>query len=100
MSTSGALTDRYVLATGAGGAYRLRLVDEVHGADTRAFLLRAGLRPGMRVADVGCGTGTVACWMAEQVGPDGSVVGIDVSEGQIQQARVNAAAVGLHNVEL
>ena len=44
------------------------VVNEVHGPDTRAFLQRAGLKSGMRVADIGCGIGTISCWMAEQVG--------------------------------
>jgi ubiquinone/menaquinone biosynthesis C-methylase UbiE len=90
--------DRYVLATGEEGAYRLRVVNSVHGPDTEAFLLRAGLRPGMRVADVGCGIGTISCWMGEQVGQAGSVVGVDVSAGQVEEARRNALAAGLGNV--
>jgi ubiquinone/menaquinone biosynthesis C-methylase UbiE len=95
------MTDRsehYVLATGEEGAYRLHLVNSVHGPDTEAFLLRAGLRPGMRVADIGCGIGTISCWMAEQVGPSGSVMGVDVSAGQVEQARQNAVQAGLANV--
>jgi ubiquinone/menaquinone biosynthesis C-methylase UbiE len=89
--------NRYVLATGEEGAYRLRIVNSVHGPDTEAFLLRAGLAEGMRVADIGCGIGTISCWMAEQVSPSGSVTGIDVSEGQVEQARLNAEAKGLTN---
>jgi ubiquinone/menaquinone biosynthesis C-methylase UbiE len=93
MSTS----ERYVLATGDEGAYRLRVVNSVHGSDTEAFLLRAGLRPRMRVADVGCGIGTISCWIAQQVGPNGTVDGVDISEAQIHQARAAASSAGLTN---
>jgi SAM-dependent methyltransferase len=91
--------DRYVLATGEEGAFRLRVVNSVHGPDTEEFLRRAGLRSGMRTADIGCGIGTISCWIAEHVGPSGSVVGIDVSEPQIVQARALAARSGLKNME-
>jgi len=90
--------ERYVLATGAEGEERLAVVNAVHGPDTRAFLLRAGLRLGMRVADIGCGIGTISCWMAEQVGAGGSVQGVDVSEGQVETARRRAGAAGIENV--
>jgi SAM-dependent methyltransferase len=78
----------YVLATGAGApAARLRLVDEVYGASTREMLIEAGLKPGMRIADMACGVGTVSCWMAGQVGPTGKVVAVDISSAQLDVAR-------------
>jgi SAM-dependent methyltransferase len=41
----------------------------------------------MRVADIGCGVGMVSAWLAETVGTDGHVVGIDASAAQLVQAR-------------
>ena len=47
----------------------------------------AGLRPGERVLDVGCGTGTVARRAAELVGSTGSVSALDVNAGMLSVAR-------------
>jgi SAM-dependent methyltransferase len=41
----------------------------------------------MRVADLGCGVGLVTAVLAELVGPDGHVVGVDASAAQLAQAR-------------
>lgn len=54
---------------------------------------RLGLAEGARVLDVGCGTGRLARWIAEQLGPTGGVVGIDPLEHRISIARSHAGAV-------
>ncbi|KAI1176237.1 S-adenosyl-L-methionine-dependent methyltransferase [Nemania sp. FL0916] len=54
---------------------------------TGAFLLdQLEVAPGMRVLDVGCGPGDLTAQIAELVGPDGSVVGIDPSKERIDIA--------------
>ncbi len=90
--------ERYVLATGAEGAERLKVVQGVHGVDTADFLRRLGDLKGKRIADIGCGIGAVSCYLAEQVGETGEVVGIDRSAEQVEQAQNRAKARGLHNV--
>jgi SAM-dependent methyltransferase len=77
----------YVLATGQAADYRLRLLHDLYGPGTRRLLLEAGLRRGMHVADVGCGVGLVTALLADLVGPEGHVVGIDASAAQLAQAR-------------
>ena len=67
--------DRYVLGTGEAGADRLRILHRAYGPGTRRFLGVAGLQPGMRVADVGCGVGRVTVDLAELVGAKGHVGG-------------------------
>lgn len=57
------------------------------------------LQPGHRVLDAGTGTGFAALHAARQVGPGGRVVGVDISEGMLAQARNAAAASGHHNLE-
>jgi SAM-dependent methyltransferase len=85
---------RYVLATGEAAAHRLQLLHAAYGPGTRRVLLESGLRPGMRVADFGCGVGMVTGLLAELVGPKGHVVGIDSNAAQLDQARALLAARG------
>jgi SAM-dependent methyltransferase len=82
---------RYALATGEAADYRLRILHGLYGPGTRRLLVEAGLRRGMRVADVGCGVGTVTALLAELVGPEGHVVGIDASGAQLAQAHERLA---------
>src|SRR5262249_60768422 len=81
------LAEPYILATGGKAVKRLRLLHDVYGPGTEALFHRVGLRDGLRVVDLGCGSGNTACWVAQQVAPSGSVVAIDISGDQIEQAR-------------
>ena len=57
---------------------RLRVLARVTDPVTRATLTRIGITAGWHCCDVGSGAGTVAAWMAEQVGPSGRVLSVDV----------------------
>src|SRR5215471_6213709 len=93
-------TGEYALATGAAAVRRLFVLHYIYSPAGRRLLVQAGLRPGMHVADFGCGVGAVTRMLAEMVGPNGSVTGIDASEAQIDQAAKICAGSGLRNVEL
>lgn len=54
---------------------------------------------GERVLDLGCGAGTDSLIAALMVGPQGSVVGVDMTPEMLAKARVAAAAMGLSNAE-
>jgi SAM-dependent methyltransferase len=53
---------------------------------------RLGLTDGLRVLDVGCGTGRLAHWLAERVGATGVVAGIDPLQERIDIARSRGGA--------
>jgi SAM-dependent methyltransferase len=92
-------SEHYILATGGKDVERLRILHEVYGPGTEALFHRVGLHDGLHVVEVGCGSGNTACWVARQVAPTGSVVAIDNSTAQIEQARRQAQSRGLRNVE-
>src|SRR5712671_4948388 len=55
-------------------------------ATFQALIAAAGVQPGQRVLDVGCGTGYFARLLAQAVGNDGLVVGVDASPEMIRYA--------------
>src|SRR5579859_7401041 len=70
----------------------------LHTQPTKHLFIQAGLKPGMRVLDVGCGAGDVAFLAAEFVGSNGSILGIDTSRRALDTARLRADRAGLRNI--
>lgn len=63
------------------------------------LLAAGGIRPGMRVLDVACGTGIVARKAAGLAGPSGRIAGLDTNEGMLRVARRCAGAEGCGTIE-
>jgi SAM-dependent methyltransferase len=84
----------YVL--GRSGSESQRLIKQSNFLQpfTERIFRRAGLVPGMRVLDLGCGVGDVSFLAAELVGPSGSVLGIDRDPGVLAIARERARQAG------
>ena len=56
------------------------------------------LRPGMRVLDLGCGTGSGTLEIARRVGPSGTVLGLDASPRMIAEAERKSGSLGSGSV--
>ncbi len=89
----------YILGHSDSELRRLMLQSAVIRPITERLLHESGIEAGMRVLDVGSGTGDVAMLAAELVGPRGSVVGIDRSADALREARKRAKATGHSNIE-
>src|SRR2546421_7994686 len=60
----------------------------------------AGLRPGDRVLDVGSGRGANLFPAAAAVGPEGSVIGVDLAPGMVAQTAAEIERRGLTNARV
>ena len=88
---SGVLFDRFV-------QYREVVVQGLAAFGDVAMQLHPP-RPGARVLDIGCGFGDTTQQLARLVGPEGSAVGVDVSEPFVAAAVEEASEAGAKNVE-
>ena len=86
-------TSGWQLQRGAADAYERYLVPAIFRQWAEALVRQAHCGAGDRVLDVGCGTGIVARSAAGLVGPDGTVVGVDVNPAMVMVARHVAAHV-------
>jgi ubiquinone/menaquinone biosynthesis C-methylase UbiE len=89
----------YVLEVGKKGFDRLKFINIVFGEHSRNLLRRAGIGRGNRILEIGCGTGSMTTWLAEQVGAEGRVVAVDASDKQLEIARKAAQEAGSTNIE-
>lgn len=54
--------------------------------------------PGENVLDIACGSGNVAFYIADTVGPEGSITGIDISQGMIRRCNEKLEESGHTNM--
>lgn len=66
----------------------------------RAAVARLDLAPGQTVLDMGCGTGMSFPLLEEVIGPEGHIVGIDLSPEMLAYARARVARQHWGNVTL
>jgi SAM-dependent methyltransferase len=83
-------------AVGQRWAAEQAKLDELIRPFGEAVLAAAKASPGDRVLDIGCGCGETSIALAKAVGPDGQVLGVDVSSPMLEIARQRSA--GLANV--
>jgi SAM-dependent methyltransferase len=74
-------------------AFRLDIKTDVKLVEEQAQW--AGIKYGMRVADIGCGSGTATSVLKSIVGSGGSVVGVDNSSRRVEYARNKYSSLGV-----
>lgn len=88
----------YVLGHHVAELARLDLQAATLAQATRTVLTLGGVAPGMRVLDIGTGTGEVAILAGDLVGPAGRVLGVDRSAVAVEYASSKVAERGIDNV--
>lgn len=58
------------------------------------------LRPGSTVLDLGCGTGLNFPFLQEAIGPQGKIIGVDLTPAMLAQAKARIQQHGWNNVQL
>lgn len=82
--------ERGQVSTAAAEVYETLFVPALFAPWSGPMIDAVGVQPGHRALDVGCGTGVLARALAQAVGADGSVTGVDVNEGMLAVARRSA----------
>jgi 2-polyprenyl-3-methyl-5-hydroxy-6-metoxy-1,4-benzoquinol methylase len=88
----------YALGHSEHELQRLSRQGQVLGPFTCQLFEEAGISPGMRVLDIGCGSGDVTFLAADLVGPSGEVVGLDRERTAVDWATARAHSQGTRNV--
>jgi SAM-dependent methyltransferase len=65
----------------------LRLDLKTDNRVTARQALWGGVKPGMRVADIGCGSGKTTFKLAELAQPEGTAIGVDIANQRIEYAK-------------
>ena len=89
----------YALGRTSHETTRLIEQSKIYGGSTRRLLEAAGIANGMKVLEIGSGAGDVALTLADLVGKEGHVVGVDVNATILETARARTEAAGFANVE-
>jgi SAM-dependent methyltransferase len=85
--------------SGGWKAHAAEMEESAHGEAATRMLDAAQLLPGERVLELACGPAGVGLRAAAAVGPDGSVLLTDFSQGMVQAARDRASELGVTNVD-
>jgi SAM-dependent methyltransferase len=99
MKETGAQQSTYALGHSEQELDRLSRQAQAFEPFTRLLLEQAGISAGMRVLDVGCGSGDVAFLAAELVGPGGEVIAVDRAITAIRRGTARAQSRGVAHVK-
>src|SRR6266852_2050 len=73
-------------------------LDRMSGAFGERIIEKLALQPGEHIVDIGCGNGALTLAIGATSGPDGSVIGLDISGPMLELARSRARRAGVVNV--
>jgi ubiquinone/menaquinone biosynthesis C-methylase UbiE len=100
MNPQASAVPAYTLNSNQAEHHRLQTQCENLRAHSAALLAPIALPPSASAIDVGCGPGGIVDLLAEKVGPDGRVVGVDIDGASVARARALARERRLTDVEI
>ncbi|MBY0463062.1 MAG: class I SAM-dependent methyltransferase [Alphaproteobacteria bacterium] len=96
--TSAKRDSSYILEVGEKGEENLNLQHKMLESNSIEQLNKAGLREGIVVWDIGCGSGEMTEYIASVVGSTGHVYAVDASEEQIKVTKKRITSADYRNV--
>jgi ubiquinone/menaquinone biosynthesis C-methylase UbiE len=87
-------TQEYVLGQSRSAADRLAIQDAHFAEISEALLDELAIRPNDRVVELGCGAGSMSLRILNRLGKEGVLVGVDITQGLLNQASSRVANVG------
>jgi SAM-dependent methyltransferase len=84
--------------TWEGEGERLRGIASAFDPITRRYLVGRGVGDGWRCLEVGAGTGTIARWLSDEVGPKGRVLATDISLKLMEGLEADNLEIRQHNI--
>lgn len=91
------MSDVYILNTNENARNRLGLQHELYVKSSTQLLDEAGIKPGMKGLEIGCGSGAMTIELARMVGDTGRILSIDLSSEQIEATK--AFTQNYHNID-
>jgi protein-L-isoaspartate O-methyltransferase len=92
--------DHYFLGHASVEQQRLRQQAEELAHESAWLFDQIGVRPGARVVEIGCGPQGCLELLSQRVGPEGSVVGVEISNEAVELARRFLDEHGITNVDV
>ncbi|HLZ60835.1 MAG TPA: methyltransferase [Ktedonosporobacter sp.] len=77
---------------------RLQLLEQMLDPQTIQRLEQLEIQPGWRCLEVGAGEGSIACWLANKIIPQGQVVATDIETRLLDQKHQSNLEVRHHNI--
>lgn len=81
------MTDTYILNTNDQARERLIIQHHLYANNSISLVRNAGILKGMKGLEIGCGSGAMTRELADLVGPQGSLLSIDLSQEQVNYAQ-------------
>ncbi|PWI17594.1 hypothetical protein DI272_28085 [Streptomyces sp. Act143] len=77
---------------------RLLALEEIHDSQSRHRLTELGVTEGWHCLEVGCGAGSIARWLAKQVGAVGRVLATDLDTGFVNGRGLSNLEIRTHDL--